>query len=99
MRSHVKIATGHKSHGMKVCTRRGVKAPYILNLGTRPVFRKLSSPTVHPNLSNTHDGTPQNFASRKVGSKLYMAINMLSSYKSLPYESAGIRKQIITHVE
>jgi hypothetical protein len=40
------------------------------------VFRKLSSPLAHPNLSRTHDGTPQNLTSRKGGSKLYMAINM-----------------------
>jgi hypothetical protein len=41
-----------------------------------PVYRKLFSPVAHPNLSKTHDGTPQNFASRKGGTKLYMAINM-----------------------
>jgi hypothetical protein len=31
-------------------------------------------------LSKTHDGTPQNFASQKGGTKLYA-----STYKSLPY--------------
>jgi hypothetical protein len=30
----------------------------------------------HPNSSKTHDGTPQNFASRKGDRKLYMAINI-----------------------
>jgi hypothetical protein len=42
----------------------------------KAVFRHLFSPAAHPNLSRTHDGTPQNFASRKRGTKLYMAINM-----------------------
>jgi hypothetical protein len=42
---------------------------------SRPAFRSLFSPVAHPNLSNTHDGTPQNVASRKGGTKLYMATN------------------------
>jgi hypothetical protein len=42
----------------------------------RPVSRNLFPPTAHPDLSKTHDGTPQNVASRKGGTKLYMAINM-----------------------
>jgi hypothetical protein len=29
------------------------------------MFRNHYSPAAHPNLSKTHDGTPQNFASRK----------------------------------
>jgi hypothetical protein len=37
---------------------------------------QLFSPAAHPDLSNTHDGTPQNVASRKGGTKLYMTINM-----------------------
>jgi hypothetical protein len=41
-----------------------------------PLFRNCFSPAAHHYLSKTHDGTPQNFASRKVGTKLYMAINM-----------------------
>jgi hypothetical protein len=47
-----------------------------MHLSSRAVFRNLSSPAAHPNLSKTHDGTPQNVASRKGGTKLYMAINM-----------------------
>jgi hypothetical protein len=30
----------------------------------------------YPNLSKMHDGTPQNVASRKGGTKLYMVINI-----------------------
>jgi hypothetical protein len=30
---------------------------------TRTVFHNLFSPAVHPKLSKTHDGTPQNIAS------------------------------------
>jgi hypothetical protein len=33
-------------------------------------------PVAHPNLSSIHYSTPQNFASQKGGTKLYMAINM-----------------------
>jgi hypothetical protein len=40
------------------------------------VFHNLFSPAVHPKLSKTHDGTPQNIASWKGGAKLYMGINM-----------------------
>jgi hypothetical protein len=40
------------------------------------VFRELFSPAAHPNLLKTHDGTPQYFASRKGGTKLFMTINM-----------------------
>jgi hypothetical protein len=39
-------------------------------------FRNLFSPAAHRNLSKTHGGTPQNFASPKGGTKLYMTINM-----------------------
>jgi hypothetical protein len=42
------------------------------------------SPAAHPNLSKTHDGTPQNFASWKGGTKLYMAINMYLHINSCP---------------
>jgi hypothetical protein len=40
------------------------------------VFRKRFSPAAHPDLSKAHDGTPQNVASRKEGTEVYMAINM-----------------------
>jgi hypothetical protein len=40
------------------------------------VLHKLPSPAAHSNLSKTRSGTPQNFASRKGGMKLYMTINM-----------------------
>jgi hypothetical protein len=48
------------------------------------VYRKLISPAAHPNLSKTHDGTPQNVASRKRGTKLYMAINMYLQINPCP---------------
>jgi hypothetical protein len=34
------------------------------------------SPATHPNLPKTHDGTPQNIASQKRGTKLHMVLNM-----------------------
>jgi hypothetical protein len=40
------------------------------------VLQNRFSPVAHPNLSETHGGTPQNVASRKVDMKLYVAINM-----------------------
>jgi hypothetical protein len=43
---------------------------------SKAVFRKLFPPAAHSNLSKTRDGTPQNFASRKGSTKLYMAITM-----------------------
>jgi hypothetical protein len=62
----------------------------------RVVFRNL----FHPDLSKTHDGTPQIVASRKGCTKLYMAISMYVVYinKYLPYKNAGIWKQNFTHV-
>jgi hypothetical protein len=56
----------------------------------RSVFRKLPSPAAHPNLSKTHDGTPQNFASQKGGYETIHGHKYVSTYKSLPYKSAGI---------
>jgi hypothetical protein len=37
---------------------------------------RMNTYPIHPNLPKILDGTPQNFASRKGGTKLYMAINM-----------------------
>jgi hypothetical protein len=53
------------------------------------VFHNLFSLAAHPDLSKTHGGTPQNVASQKGGTKLYIAINV-STYKYLPYKNAGI---------
>jgi hypothetical protein len=44
-------------------------------LSVLAVFHKLFSSVAHPNLSQSHDRTPQNFASQKEGTKLYMAIH------------------------
>jgi hypothetical protein len=42
------------------------------------------SPAAHPNLSKAHDGTPQNFTSRKGGTKLHMAVNMFVHINPCP---------------
>jgi hypothetical protein len=45
---------------------------------------------IHPRhtlICQTHDGTPQNIASRKGGTKLYEAINMYLSIRILAYEN------------
>lgn len=47
-------------------------------------LRKRFSPTAQPNLSKTHDGIPQNFASRKGVTKLHIAINMYQNMNSCP---------------
>jgi hypothetical protein len=49
---------------------------YYHLLTFKPVFCNLFSPTAHPNLPKTHDGIPQNFASQKGDTKLYIATNM-----------------------
>jgi hypothetical protein len=54
----------------------------------RPVFRDLFSPAAHPDLSKRHDGTPQNVASRKGGTKLH-GHKYISTYKYLFYKDAG----------
>jgi hypothetical protein len=48
-------------------------------LGFLHTLAQCSANFFHPQhtlICLTHDGTPQNFASRKGGSKLYMAINI-----------------------
>jgi hypothetical protein len=42
-----------------------LRSPFCILLSSSPVFRNLFSPAAHPNLSKTHDGTPQNVASKK----------------------------------
>jgi hypothetical protein len=42
-------------------------------LYTRKVFHNLLLPTAHPTITMPHEGTPQNFALRKVGTKQYVA--------------------------
>jgi hypothetical protein len=49
----------------------------------------------HTLICQTHDGTPQNFASRKGGTKLYTAINIYISTRMQAYEN----KTLHTHVE
>jgi hypothetical protein len=51
---------------------------------SKAVFRNIFSLAAHPNLSETHDGTPQNFASLKGDTKLYIAINMYLHISSWP---------------
>jgi hypothetical protein len=62
--------------GLGVVNTETMSLSLIEPQSSRPVFRKISSSVAHPNLSKTHDGTPQNFASRKEVTKLYVAINM-----------------------
>jgi hypothetical protein len=56
----------------------------MLTSSTTAVLRNLFSPAARPNLSKTHEGTPQNVAPRKWGTKLYMAINMYLHINSYP---------------
>jgi hypothetical protein len=50
-----------------------------------PVSRNhFFQPAAHPNLSKTHDGTPENFASRNGSTKLYMYINMYLQNNTCP---------------
>jgi hypothetical protein len=51
---------------------------------TKALFRKHFPPAAHPHLSKTHDGTPKNFTSRKVGTKLQMVINMYLDINPCP---------------
>jgi hypothetical protein len=60
-------------------------SPLNLHFTCRPVYRSLFSLAAHPNLSKIHDGTPQNFASRKGGTKLCMAINMCLHINPCPF--------------
>jgi hypothetical protein len=55
------------------------------------------SPAVRPNLSKTHDGTPQNFASQKGSTKLCMAINMYLHIKPCPKRMQAYENKT-THV-
>jgi hypothetical protein len=41
------------------------------------VFRNPSSPSAHPKLQKTYDGSPQDFASRKRDTKLYMTTDVI----------------------
>jgi hypothetical protein len=50
------------------------------------------SPVAHHKLSKTHDGTPQNFASRKGGTKLYLAINMYLHINPCPIRMQAYEK-------
>jgi hypothetical protein len=59
---------------------------YMEGMWCIPVIRNLFSPAAHPNLLKTHDGTPQNFALQKRGTKLYKAINTYLQKKFLPYK-------------
>jgi hypothetical protein len=49
-------------------------AVYLARTGNA-AFHSLFPPAAHPDMSKTHDGRLQNFASRKGGKKLYMTIN------------------------
>jgi hypothetical protein len=60
---------------------------------TVEVLRKRFSPAAHPNLSDTHDGTPQSFASRKGGTKLYMTINMYLHIDPCPIRMQAYRNK------
>jgi hypothetical protein len=62
-------------------------------LGLSQCFANFFHPHTHPNLSKAHDGTPQNFASRKGGFETMHGQKYLSAKKSLPYKNAGIWKQ------
>jgi hypothetical protein len=103
MSGHVKFEE-HKSgvpmyvhHVMKVLRESGGKIPYILHLDTTSVFHKLFfSPVVHPNLSKTHDGTPQNVASRTADAKLYMAMNMYQHTNTCPIRMQAYKKNHYT---
>jgi hypothetical protein len=66
---------GRASYRQTLCVTI-ISRNMIMFLLYRAVLRKLFSSAAHPNLSKTRDGTPQNFASRKEGTKLYMAIHM-----------------------
>lgn len=54
-------------------SRAKIAANYVLRSTD---YSKLFPHVAYPNLSKTHDGAPQNFASRKGGMKLFTAINM-----------------------
>jgi hypothetical protein len=77
----------------------GVEVVYrISEAGLISVFRKLSSPPAHPNLSEPHDGTPQNFVSQKGGTKLYMNISMYLHINVCPIMVQAYENKT-THVE
>jgi hypothetical protein len=58
-------------------------------------FRNLFSPAAHPNLSKTRDGTPHNVASRKGGTKLYMAINMYLHINTSPIRTQAYENKTL----
>jgi hypothetical protein len=58
--------------------------PKILPESYKAVFHNLFLPSAHPNFLKTHDGTPQNFASQKRDTKLYISINMYLHINTCP---------------
>jgi hypothetical protein len=66
---------------------KNVLSLYSGCLSSRTVFRNLFSLAAHPDLSKTHEGTSQNVASRKGGTKLYMTI-----HESLTAEREQVQK-------
>jgi hypothetical protein len=73
---------------------------YTLNC-TINALTQCSATFFHPQhtlIYQTHDGTPQNFASRKGGTKLYMAINIYLYTNPCPISVQAYKKNI-TYVE
>jgi hypothetical protein len=99
-RDSVRSSNGENDYFLQLSTPENclTSRPHKRNqnmLQHRSVFRNLLLSAAHSNSSKTHNGTPQNVASRKGSTKLYMAINMYVHIATCPIRMQAYEHKIL----